>query len=312
MALYDDGSAAWMERVFQMRMKGVHAPLYQEPDHRKIAALRAQPIQDPYIKEVIKRYNEAPQYGPAHLGFKNDPNAAQTTLVTVNDDALMQKIAVANQQAKRGGGWDSYDDAEAALQNVPAHLRGTVQDRFQRLQGGQQGYQGQQHMQAPNNQPQAFQATPQVVRLAEGYACFRALNTQGFYAKFPLVKNAGQTNQQVASLEFAVRGVVKAYILQPNQTQVDMALLERSPQMLTELVMVEAAPMTGIGTILVPRQCISTNQQRPQQRPGVILDSPVRNQYNQQVLQSVVPPRQKLISEVPNYGPRAPQRILRG
>lgn len=299
---YDDGSANWLETRFQMRMKGINLPS-ERVDHRQIAALRAQPITDPYIKKVVENYMAAPVYQPLHNELSTIGGA----------DNLNQKIAVHDAQARRAGGWDSFDDTDMALQHLPPHLRGTVQNRFQQLQtgGNQPSFHGQHQQPQQHYQPQ--QTGPQMVRLVEGFPCFRTLNTQGFYSKFALVKNAGQTNQQLSSVEFMVRGVVKAYVVAPNQTQVDMGALERNPNLLTEFVHVEAPPMTGIGSLLVPRQCIATNQMANHQQRRVILDSPGRPQYNQQPahLQSVVPPRQKLIQEVP-MRQGGPQRILRG
>ena len=295
---YDDGSAAWMERQLQLRIKGMSTPTVNV-DHNQIAALRAQPIKDPYIKTVVERYMSAPVYQPLHNELSSVRGA----------ENLNQKIAAYDAQVRRAGGWDSLDDVETALQHVPPHLRGTVQNRFQQLQTAQRDVGGPQ-------QPLQQQG-PQIVRLLEGFPCFRAINTQGFYPKFPLVKNAGQTTPQLSSVEFVVRGVVKAFIVAPNQTQVDMGAIERNPSLLTEFIQVEAPPMTGVGTLLVPRQSIATNQTINQQQRGVLLDSPGRfygqppQQQRPPHLQSVVPPRQKLLQEVPTR-PLGPQRILRG
>jgi len=329
----DNKKTMWRHDIADLqnrRLRGLPINPYMEPDHNQIARLRAQEIRDPLIKQVVEKYTKAPHYGPAHAGFKDDPYAANNTTLNVSDDVLINRLNSFNQQVRMSTqGLERFDNAEDALQHIPPHLRGQAFNAYQRSLGGktvmgeqvgnrpyamaQNGVQSQQQAPAPQGQA-SQQIQVQQVRILEGFPCFKALNVQGFYAKFPLVRAIGVTNAQLAMTEFVTRAITRAYVVPPNQNQVDMALIERNQNLLQELVIVEAGPMTGIGQILVPRQAIATAQRMVPQNQGHILRDAVSRQgtmindgrfYNQQ--QNF--PARPMLNNNPQYGPR---KILKG
>ena len=140
-------------------------------------------------------------------------------------------------------------------------------------------------------------------KIITGFPVFQQIQTQGFGSAIPLVRALGQISPQMSGIDFVIREVVKAYIVHPNETTINLAAIQTNQQNLTELVVLQAPPMTGMGIVLVPKEAIANgmggghqiltdarqrtlgqHQQYMHQKPQMTLP----NQYKQQQPQQMV------------------------
>ena len=305
--LYDDGSPEFMAKMFQQRIRqGQQRPQAQRQYDPRMGVQNIDrrivgptPINDPYTKLVVERYTRAPHLGPAHLGGKVvDRETALNYQINADVDGMQTQI----QQRMMSMQGNNAMSTEQQMQYVPAQFRGQANSVYQALQQGKSPFpqhslarlhevgHGQMMQQQPQaqfmQQGQQMQQQPQSqgCRLVEGHPAFRALQTNGFGSTTILTRAIGQITPQVCSQQFVIKGIVKAFVVPPNVTTVNMATIH--PSQLIELVEVMAPPMSGLGTFLVPRNAVMTDNRGIQQSQGnrqVITDG--RNNYQQNVQQ---------------------------
>lgn len=287
-----------------------------------------------------KTYMRAPHYAPRHLSQRGLVKEWNTSVMRESANRYEIKGDMGqylNQtgnyiQNKFGAG----DNADVILSQIPAHQRNMVASKLQALQSGQSigpnpliapfmqqqnnGY--PQQPQPQYGQPQMQQPQQQLCKLMEGFAIFHPLQAQGFGSTVPLIKAVGQTTPQIFGIDFLVKGIVRAYVVQPNQTIVDLKAIQSNPAMLREFIEVQAPPMTGLGNFLVLKEAVmqqgggmgnnnngrqlltdARNRQYPQVMPN----------YPQKMQGRPVPQQRQVVNPAPLFrGPPNGKRILNG
>lgn len=295
-----------------------------------------------------KTYMRAPHYAPRHLSQRGLAKEWNPTVMRESANRYEIKGDMGqylNQtgtyiQNKFGNG----DNADVILSQIPAHQRNMVASKLQALQSGQSigpnpliapfmqqqnnnnGYQQPQYGQPQVMQQQ--QPQQQLCKLMEGFAIFHPLQAQGFGSTVPLIKAVGQTTPQIFGIDFLVKGIVKAYVVQPQQTIVDLKAIQSNPAMLREFVEVQAPPMTGLGNFLVLKEAVMqqggngggmgnnnngrqllTDARNRQQYPQVLPNYPQQNQQGRPVPQQ----QRQVVNPAPLFrGPPNGKRMLNG
>jgi hypothetical protein len=166
-------------------------------------------------------------------------NLSNSVSVNTDMDNLSSRINSTILQ-KFGAG----DSQESLLQQMNGSMRAEVSHKMKLLQQGQ--------WVAPNTLlPQLQQNSPQICKVIPGYFAFHQIHTQGFGSNILLVRAVGQISPQFMNIDFIIRESIRAYVVKPNEDRIDMNTIQNNPQILSELVLLEAPPMSGIGRILV-------------------------------------------------------------
>ena len=144
---------------------------------------------------------------------------------------------------------------------LPPHLR----QQFMPLAQGQMPQ--QQAMQ--QNQPQQQNQT---IMLKEGYPIYRPIQ-QSFGNTMTMAREIGVINHQLSSQQFVMRGAKNVYVIPQNQTTVNIQEIQNNPRMLTQLVEIQAPPMSSLGSLLVLRESIISQGQSYHGGRQVITDA---------------------------------------
>lgn len=175
-------------------------------------------------------------------------NLSETVTVNTDVDNLSGRIQSVI-MSKYGAG-DSQDQIYSQMN---PNMRMQVSQKMEQLQNGQ--------WVAPNTllpqMQQQQQNGPQGCKVIAGYPAFQTIQVQGFGSTVPLVRAMGQIPPQLSGIDFIIRETVRAYIVQPNETTINLAAIQANQNNLTELVVLQAPPMTNIGIILVPKEAVA-------------------------------------------------------
>jgi len=297
----DDGSLEWFDQVTRQRIRGGHNAAQQNTGSKyQFAEINPDTVTDPQLKEQLQavrragleakeRYVKTWHAGPAHLGGKViDPNQARDYAVTADVDQISTAIEAKHMQQRQL--LNEVDSAEMQLQRLPGSTRGQAMNVLNSLQHRQTAF--PQHNLVRLNeigngnfmQPQQTQQQgPQVCKLLEGHPCFRALQTAGFGSNLVMARAVGQIVSQIAMQEFVVKGIVNVFIVPPNQTVVDINIVQRNPQLCTQLVEISNP---HLGSLLVPKEALGIATTSPYgQQKTILTDSRQRQQQpTQQML----------------------------
>jgi hypothetical protein len=217
-------------------------------------------------------------------------NLSEVATINLDADILNQTFA----RVSKLGVADSQD---LEMSKMNPQTRAQVSQKMQQLQNGQWA--------APNTllpQMQQQQQGPQTCRIMPGCPVFQQIQVQSFGNSTPLVRAVGQAPPQMGSVEFIVKEVARAYIVHPNESMVDLARIQANPQMLTELVVLQAPPMSNIGMILVQKEAIANgNMSQSNNGRQIITDgrqrfvAPQQQYMHQQPIQrNVMLPQQRM------------------
>lgn len=273
---YDDGSQEWLDQVARARIR--REPIGQQDQnglsqYRKLFGqeIDINQVQDPELKRQLlnakeaglsarEHYTNSPHFGPAHLGGKVvDRNTAMNYEIDGDMDAFSNGINARYSQIRQQV--NEADNTETQLQMLQPQFRGRAMQALTALQNGQRGFNGslinlnEVNFNRPQQQMQNNNNNFQSCRLLNGYPCFRAMNSQGFGNTLVMARALGQINEQLSRHEFVVKGMVNVYIVQPQETMVDVSRIH--PHMLTQLVEIMPPPMSGIqGNLLVQKEAL--------------------------------------------------------
>ena len=178
---------------------------------------------------------------------------SQTVSVNTDVDNLSGRINSVIMQ-KFGAG----DSQDALYARMHPNVRAQVSRKMEQLEKGEWVAPNTllpQLQQQQNNGVQ--QGNMQTCKIISGYAAFQKIESQGFGSTIPLVRALGQIPPQMTGVDFVVREVVKAYIVQPNETTINLAAIQANPQVLVELVVLQPPPMSNIGMLLVQKEAIA-------------------------------------------------------
>ena len=251
----DDGSQEWFDGIQRQRMQQRRSPNQKTNqsylDQRVGSQTQHQPqqieISDPYIKNIVDGYKTQPHYGPAHLGGKVvEKSVAANYEVEVDMSTLQSQMIQKQMEFQRQSGNQGFT-VDEELMKLPPHLR----QQFMPLT---QGMMPQQQVQ--QNQP--AQPQNQAVMLKEGYPVYRPIQ-QSFGNTMILAREIGTINPQLSSQQFIMRGARNVYVIPQNQNSVNIQEIQNNPRMLTQLIEIQAPPMSSLGSLLVPRESISTH-----------------------------------------------------
>lgn len=311
----DDGSQEWFDQLAKNRIRrdgGASNPFSAYGKFTPTAQMQEidiNAISDPEVRKrillvkeagqlAIEHYTKAPHFGPAHLGGKPvDRITASNYAVQVDMDQMSAGINARHMQYRQQ--LNEVDSTDAQLQRMPAHMRQYAAQTLGNLENNRPAFanhnltrlhevgnsmnQGQpQQQQQYHNQPQQ---QVQACRLVDGYPCFRAIDTGPWpgLEKVVLARGVGQVVPQVSMHEFVVRRVVDVFVVPPQQTALDMNMINNNPQLRTQLVEVQAPPASGIGVLLVPREALGIRGGMGDQR-GILTDARMRAAQGQQQL----------------------------
>lgn len=201
-------------------------------------------IKDPFIRDLVAKTQQAPHFSPLPL---------DKTVSNFDLDGFSRQQALL---ARAGGVPDPNTVTEIDIDRM-LHNRASQQPQYQ-----QQQYQPVQQQ--------------QTVSLKEGYPVYRGIQ-QAFGNTFVLARVAGVVDRGLASQPFVARNQIQAYVIPPNQTQVNIQEIQQNPRLLTNLVEIHSTPMSGIGTLLVQREAINIQGQQQfhhqqQQQRNVLTD----------------------------------------
>ncbi len=299
---WDDGSSEWMDKRIHQRIRSNDSrPVARNDSYldKKINTSTNQQggyiINDPYTKIVVEKYTNARYFGPAHLGGKvMDRESAGNFEINADLDGMSQAIQSRFAQMRSQSG--EAISVEDQYSHVPANLRGQVSQIQQSLEKGQSPFPqhsltrlhevGNQRTTAlmgnsNNNFNQPQQQNSQECRLLEGHPCFVGIQYGSFGGVIPLVRGLGQIGSDLASRQYTFKGIIKAYVVPPQQQAVNMEVLQRNPNMLTELVELICPPMGQVRTIFVPKEAIARGQQSQNPMGYQLLTDGLRRQQNQ-------------------------------
>ena len=271
----DDGSQEWFDGMQRQRMQQRRSP-NQKPNQsyldQRVGSQQQQQNQaqveivDPYIKNIVDGYKTQPHYGPAHLGGQVlEKSIAANYEVEVDLSSLQNQMIQKQMEFQRQSGNQGFT-VEEELMKLPPHLR----QQFMPLAQGQMP--NQQMQQSQPQQPQN-----QTIMLKEGYPVYRPIQ-QSFGNTMTLAREIGVINNQLSNQQFIMRGVKNVYVIPQNQTAVNIQEIQNNPRMLTQLVEIQSPPMSGLGSLLVLRESITTQGQSQYGGRQVITDS-MQQQY---------------------------------
>lgn len=325
MTKYDDGSQQWLDEMVMTKIRqGKQQPQYTNgtrgynpqaynpaldrvvtTQQRQLTAEEAEDIRKAR-ERAEKTYMRAPHYAPVHLVQKglakaddwNEASRARASDYQIKGDYGQQVERLGEYINHKFGPGDNSDQILAAM---PANQRNILLEKLHALQTGQPlgpnpllaGYGPQPNMmKQPQMQPPQM-ANPQICKLYEGHPLFQPIQANGFGSTVPLLRFAGQTSQKIMGLDFVIRGVVKGYALPPNQTVVDLKILQNNPNLLQEYVQLDSPPISGLGTVLVAKEAIFIPGNNMGQNPSygqrqMLTDARVRPQ---QAMPQQQPPR---------------------
>lgn len=229
----DDGSQTWFDAQLRMRAQQRHNPnkSSQNPLDRRVVAPHQQQdptvkeaeIHDPYIRDLVAKRAQQPHFGPIPLDKE------------VNTSTDIDGLRRQQQMLQQTSGVNPLGDADLSM----IFNKGQQPQPMQQPQHHQQGGGAQQ------------------VVLREGYPVYRAMQ-QAFGNTFIIAREVGVVNQQLASQQFLMKGMIQAYVVPPHQQQVNIQEIQRNPHLLSALVEVHAPPMASLGPLLVPREAVLT------------------------------------------------------
>lgn len=305
-----------------------------DPVLDRVVSTVQKPIQESIEEKRAREYAErtymrAPHYSPKHLSQRGLISEKVFDGRLINQAASnFQMNGNLNQYVNNVGDYvrkqfGPGDSAETYLAQLPASQRNMAITQISSLQnnashylkpnnGGvpsqkqpmllkeQVPYQ-QQPQQNPTvtGYPQQMQPQQQqqsrYCKLHEGFPIFHALQTQGFGNSVPLVRAVGQTSAQMFNVDFVMKNYVRAFIVQPGQTVVNMKAIQENPSALNDFVEIQAPPMTGWGNFLVSKAAIIEQGQQNMQKQnnnGMLLDSIQRGNNNKVLLPPQRPQQQ--------------------
>jgi hypothetical protein len=293
----DDGSQEWFDQMAKSRIRGSNDGFSQYSKYipNLTTEINIDSVSDPVLKEKLLAAKQAgiqarernahrPHFGPLHLGEhlgekKLDQYSAANVPIPIKTDMNTIAGTYNAMHSRIAQQTNEVDSVDMQLARMPPHMRGQAIQKLQMLQNGKPAFNanlarlnevGNANMQM--NHPQQSQFSVQSCRLLEGHPCFRALQTNSFGTTTPLVRAIGQIVPQVSMHEFVVKGLVKVFVVPPQMQQINLATIQNNPQLVVELVEVMAPPMSGIGTILVPREALGMAGGMGNQR-GLLTDS---------------------------------------
>lgn len=261
----DDGTEKWFDELTVRRIRK-----QLRSDEINLHEIRPEQINDPTLRAEVekvikigleskKRYLAKPHHGPAHLKGKNvSIDEARNFQVSVDMNAMNSAINAKNMMFKQQTN-EVMTAEEALAKLMPERLGGNARNvlgEFQTkgLVAGRGMLMERNGMQPINNN---FGNTVQVVRLMETrQPYFRCLQTGGFGSTISLARAEANIAGQITQMDFQFMEIANVYIVQPQQTQVNMHFLEQNPQLLVKLARLRN-PM--IGEILVPTNSIVDN-----------------------------------------------------
>lgn len=199
----------------------------------------------------------SPLYAPGAKFLKENGADASSlrnlsNTVTVNTDVDNLSNRIQSVIMNKYGAGDSQD---ALLAQMNPQMRMQVTQKLEQLQNGQWVAPNtlipqMQNINQQNNGPQGCKVLP-------GYPAFHQIQYQGFGGTIPLVRAMGQIPPQMTGIDFVIKEVVRAYIVQPNENMINMSVIQSNQQNLIELVVLQAPPMTGVGVLLVPKEAVA-------------------------------------------------------
>jgi len=210
--------------------------------------------------------------------------------VSVNTDVENLSGRISSVIMQRYGAGDSQD---ALYARMNPNMRMQVSRKMEQLEKGE--------WVAPNTllpqmqQQQQQNGGPQSCKIISGYPAFQKIESQGFGSTVPLVRAMGQIPPQMTGVDFVIREVVRAYVVHPNETTINLAAVQANPQLLTELVVLQPPPMSGIGMLLVPKEAVANGMGGGKQ---VLTDGRQRSMNPQQQYMHQQQQQQRMI--VPN------------
>jgi hypothetical protein len=308
----DDNTTEWLDEFVRFRIKN-HGQNQQSSYNQQtnnlqyLNGIRMLPGETPEKILEAKKYAEntymkiphaiGPLYAPGIKMLKDgaDANALKklSNYVTVNVDLddLTNKIGTTILQ-KYGEG----ETQEAILNKLPPQTRAIVAKKMEQLQKGE--------WITPNtllSQGMTWQNTPKICKLIPGLPVFELIQVNGFGSKKPLVRTRGQITPQLSSVDFIIKEIVEALVIFPNETRIDLSLLENDPRRKLQLVVIQAPPMTNLPLLLVPKEAIANGMGGGRQ---IITDQKQKQlTFNQQYLhqnqQMQTRPNQQLVNS--NY-----------
>lgn len=261
---YDDGSQEFFDEIVRKRIRRQYDQ--QRIDHEAIARARSMQIQTEEAKKAIEFYKKVPFYAA------KNPNEV---IVKVDGDGLARKIDHSLMEGRRQTGEVLF--AEEMVANIPMHQRQGAAMIYENLRNGRDPYphksllQETLGQQGGYGQPQRGYAPPQqqqqqgggeAVSLLQGSAVFKSIESQGFGSTVTLARSIGQADARTSSYQFIYKGTVDAYIVPPNQTVINLQLIESNPNLKSKLAILQAPPMAmanatnQLGTIMVPLDAI--------------------------------------------------------
>lgn len=323
----DDGSQEWFDGITTSRIR--RQPMQNDglSQYKKIITqdVDINQIQDPELRRRLvnakeagilakEHYTNSPHYGPAHFGGKN---VDRTTAMNyeINADVDGMSSAIISRQMQFRNELNEADTTEMQLQRLQPQYRNQASQALTALQNGQRGFSGslvnlnEVNFNGRNNQPnnlnqqQQSNSNYQSCKLLNGYPCFRAMQgATGFGNTIIMARALGQINEQVSRYDFVVKGMVNVYIVQPQQTMVDVNKIQ--PNMLIQLIELVSPPMSNLGNLLVQKEAIA--MENGYGRKQVIMDS--RTHQNNIVNQG----RQILNNSVSTISSKPASRLLKG
>lgn len=167
------------------------------------------------------------------------------------------------------------DSTDLEMNNIPPHIRQRMavlqQQRTQQQQiSNNSGYTQQR---SSNNgygpeidasamlSARVMQQSQQTgtAHITEGHTFYRMLQIGGYGGSTPIVRAGGPIPSNVASVsEFVIKGTRNCFIVQPNQTTIDMNYISNNPHLLVPLIEIQN-PM--VGTLLVEREALMGGRQ---------------------------------------------------
>lgn len=287
-ANFDDGSQDFFDDLTKRRIRKMGFDRgIMLPSSQYIAKMRQMEVKEENAKRAIIIYKNAPHVSPT----KNTVN--------LDYESFANRVHYGFMQNQRSTGGAAFVDEQ--MSRVPPHLRARANNIVESLQRGVnpfpqhnllketlgQNYNMNQMMQQQQSMHNAVNnagnpgPSMNSCRIMQGCAVFKTIETQGFGSKAVLARSIGQADPRTASHQYIFREVVEAYIVQPNQKVVDMALLENNPQMKSKLAVLQAPQLAmlnasqPLGLILVPLDAI-VKEMMPGQQYGnrtIIADS---------------------------------------
>lgn len=316
----DDNTNEWLDEVVKFRMKNRgqnqqnqqnHFPTYNQQMNslQYSNGVKMLPGETPEKIQEARNYAQntymkvphaiGPLYASGIKMLKDgaDANALKKlgSQVTVNVDLdnLTNKIGTTILQRYGAG-----ESQEAILSTMAPQTQAAVMRKMEQLQKGE--------WVAPNTllpQGMGQQNGPKSCKLIPGLPVFEQIQTNGFGSKSPLVRTKGQITPQLSSIDFIIRETVEALVVFPNETRIDLSLLENDPRRKLQLVVIQAPPMTNLPLLLVPKEAVANGMGGGRQ---IITDGRQRQmapgqQYLHQSQQMQMRPNQQLINS--NYQP---------